>query len=32
LDATQVWHVGDSPDDVAGAAAAGLPCIQVRRS
>jgi putative hydrolase of the HAD superfamily len=32
LDASQVWHVGDSPDDVAGAAAAGLPCIQVRRS
>jgi putative hydrolase of the HAD superfamily len=32
LDASQVWHVGDSPQDVAGAAAAGLPCIQVRRS
>ena len=32
LNASQVWHVGDSPDDVAGAAAAGLPCIQVRRS
>jgi putative hydrolase of the HAD superfamily len=32
LDASQVWHVGDSPEDLAGAAAAGLPCIQVRRS
>ena len=31
LDAHQVWHVGDSAEDVAGAAAAGLPCIQVRR-
>lgn len=32
LDAGQVWHVGDSHDDVAGATAAGLPCIQVRRT
>ena len=32
LDASQVWHVGDSTEDLAGAAAAGLPCIQVRRS
>jgi putative hydrolase of the HAD superfamily len=32
LNASQAWHVGDSPDDVAGAAAAGLPCIRVRRS
>ena len=32
LEASQVWHVGDSPEDLAGAAAAGLPCIQVRRS
>jgi putative hydrolase of the HAD superfamily len=31
LEAGQVWHVGDSAEDVAGAAAAGLPCIQVRR-
>lgn len=31
LDVRQVWHVGDSTEDVAGAAAAGLPCIQVRR-
>jgi putative hydrolase of the HAD superfamily len=31
LEAHQVWHVGDSAEDVAGAAAAGLPCIQVRR-
>jgi putative hydrolase of the HAD superfamily len=32
LEAGQVWHVGDSAEDVAGAAAAGLACIQVRRS
>jgi putative hydrolase of the HAD superfamily len=31
LEADQAWHVGDSAEDVAGAAAAGLPCIQVRR-
>jgi putative hydrolase of the HAD superfamily len=31
LEAGQVWHVGDSAEDVAGATAAGLPCIQVRR-
>ena len=32
LEADQVWHVGDSAEDVAGAAAAGLACIRVRRS
>jgi putative hydrolase of the HAD superfamily len=32
LEAGQVWHVGDSAEDVAGAAAAGLACIRVRRS
>jgi putative hydrolase of the HAD superfamily len=31
LEAGQVWHVGDSAEDVAGAAAAGLACIRVRR-
>jgi putative hydrolase of the HAD superfamily len=32
LPATAAWHVGDSPEDVAGARAAGLPCVLVRRS
>ena len=32
LAAHQAWHVGDSPEDLAGATAAGLPCILVRRS
>lgn len=27
----QAWHVGDSPEDEAGAMAAGLPCVLVRR-
>jgi putative hydrolase of the HAD superfamily len=27
----QVWHVGDSPEDVAGARAAGVRCVLVRR-
>lgn len=27
----QAWHVGDSPEDEAGARAAGLPCVLVRR-
>ena len=27
-----VWHVGDSPEDLTGAAAAGIPCVLVRRS
>jgi putative hydrolase of the HAD superfamily len=31
LEAPQVWHVGDSPEDVAGARAAGLACVRVRR-
>lgn len=31
LPARQVWHVGDSPEDVAGARAAGLACVCVRR-
>ncbi|MFM8276516.1 MAG: HAD-IA family hydrolase [Cyanobium sp.] len=31
LAASQVWHVGDSPEDGAGARAAGVPCLLVRR-
>ncbi|MEB3167092.1 MAG: HAD-IA family hydrolase [Cyanobacteriota bacterium] len=31
LAAGEVWHVGDSPEDAAGAGAAGLPCLLVRR-
>jgi putative hydrolase of the HAD superfamily len=31
LNADQAWHVGDSPEDVQGAAAAGLRCLLVRR-
>jgi putative hydrolase of the HAD superfamily len=31
LQPQQVWHVGDSPEDVAGARAAGLTCVLVRR-
>ncbi|MFO8236678.1 MAG: HAD-IA family hydrolase [Prochlorococcaceae cyanobacterium] len=31
LVASQAWHVGDSPEDVQGAAAAGLRCLLVRR-
>ncbi|SBO44761.1 HAD-IA family hydrolase [Cyanobium sp. NIES-981] len=31
LDAAAVWHVGDSPEDEAGAAAAGIPCVLIRR-
>jgi len=27
----EAWHIGDSPEDVAGARAAGLPCVLVRR-
>jgi putative hydrolase of the HAD superfamily len=27
----QAWHIGDSPEDEAGARAAGLPCLLVRR-
>jgi putative hydrolase of the HAD superfamily len=32
LSADEVWHVGDSPEDVAGARAAGMACVLVRRS
>ena len=31
LTADQAWHVGDSPEDAAGAAAAGIPCLIVQR-
>ncbi len=31
LGAAQVWHVGDSPEDGAGARAAGVRCLLVRR-
>ncbi|WP_216903713.1 HAD-IA family hydrolase [Synechococcus sp. CCY 9618] len=31
LTASQVWHVGDSPEDRAGAGAAGIRCLLVRR-
>jgi putative hydrolase of the HAD superfamily len=31
LGPSQVWHVGDSPEDGAGARAAGLPCLLLRR-
>jgi putative hydrolase of the HAD superfamily len=31
LEPHQAWHVGDSPEDEAGARAAGLPCLLVRR-
>ena len=31
LSAEQVWHVGDSPEDAAGAAAAGIRCLIVQR-
>lgn len=27
----QVWHVGDSPEDVAGARAAGITCLRIQR-
>jgi putative hydrolase of the HAD superfamily len=27
----QAWHIGDSPEDGAGAAAAGLACLRLRR-
>jgi putative hydrolase of the HAD superfamily len=29
---TEAWHVGDSPEDEAGARAAGLRCVLIRRS
>ena len=31
IPAGEAWHIGDSPDDEAGARAAGLPCVLVRR-
>lgn len=31
LSADQVWHIGDSPEDVAAARAAGLRCLQIAR-
>jgi putative hydrolase of the HAD superfamily len=31
LSPAQAWHVGDSPEDEAGARAAGLRCLIVRR-
>jgi putative hydrolase of the HAD superfamily len=31
LEPRQAWHIGDSPEDEAGARAAGLPCLLVRR-
>ena len=31
LPASQVWHVGDSPEDRAGARAAGVRCLLVQR-
>ena len=31
LEAHQVWHVGDSPEDELGAQAAGIRCLMVRR-
>lgn len=32
LEPPQVWHVGDSAEDVAGARAAGVACVRVRRA
>ena len=32
LSADEAWHVGDSPEDQAGAAAAGIRCLLVQRS
>lgn len=31
LRADQAWHIGDSPEDLAGAKAAGLPCVLIDR-
>ena len=31
LNADQVWHIGDSPEDQASAAAAGLRCLLIKR-
>jgi putative hydrolase of the HAD superfamily len=32
LQPQEAWHIGDSPEDVSAAGAAGLPCLLVRRS
>lgn len=32
LSADQAWHIGDSPEDATGAAAAGIRCLIVQRS
>ena len=32
LEPWQAWHIGDSPEDLAGARAAGVRCITVQRS
>jgi putative hydrolase of the HAD superfamily len=31
LEPHEAWHIGDSPEDVSAAGAAGLPCLLVRR-
>ena len=31
LQATSVWHIGDSPEDEAGAQAAGVHCVLIER-
>jgi putative hydrolase of the HAD superfamily len=31
LEPEQAWHVGDSPEDVAGARAAGITCLRIQR-
>ena len=31
LRSDEAWHIGDSPEDLAGAAAAGVPCVLVQR-
>jgi putative hydrolase of the HAD superfamily len=32
LPAEQVWHIGDSPEDQASAAAAGIRCLLIKRA
>lgn len=32
LTADQVWHIGDSPEDVAAARGAGVRCVRIQRS
>ncbi|MCT0211045.1 MAG: haloacid dehalogenase [Cyanobium sp.] len=31
LEAAEVWHVGDSPEDAEGAAATGVRCLRIQR-